>query len=97
MPLQPRSKELGSEPQFDRLIVIFSDIEMGAGGDTDDFPHSEFLARQLLAYQNGPFRDIPVDFVFNIVQNDRIRIRLWKARGVSLPTEDDLRNGGCRA
>ena len=46
-----------AEPPFDHLIVIFSDVEMGAGGDTDDFPHSEFLGLLLLAYQNEPYCD----------------------------------------
>jgi len=63
--VEQRTRKTVSEPQFDHLIVIVSDIEMGAGGDTDDFPHSEFLSQLLLAYQNEPYCDIPVDLVFN--------------------------------
>ena len=32
-------------PDADRLLVILSDIEMGAGGWIDDFPHSEWLGQ----------------------------------------------------
>jgi UDP-2,3-diacylglucosamine pyrophosphatase LpxH len=49
----------------DRLIVIFSDVEMGSGGETDDFPHSGFLARLLLSYLQKPSVPYPIDFVFN--------------------------------
>ena len=48
----------------DRRILILSDVEMGAGGETDDFPHSEFLGRLLLSYLEGPC-DGPLDIVFN--------------------------------
>ena len=49
----------------DRLVVVMSDIEMGAGGPLDDFPHTEFLAEVILAYGRGPFADLRVDLVFN--------------------------------
>ncbi len=49
----------------DRLLVVMSDIEMGAGGPFDDFPHSEFLADVIHAYGRGPFADLQVDLVFN--------------------------------
>jgi UDP-2,3-diacylglucosamine pyrophosphatase LpxH len=52
-------------PTADRLLVILSDIEMGNGGPTDDFPHSVFLG-ELIASYNGPrYRDLPVDLVLN--------------------------------
>lgn len=49
----------------DRLIVILSDVEMGSGGITDDFPHSGFLAEILLSYLRAPPVPYPIDFVFN--------------------------------
>jgi hypothetical protein len=49
----------------DRLLVILSDIEMGAGGPTDDFPHSDVLGDLLLRYNEGPTRELPIDFIFN--------------------------------
>ena len=49
----------------DRLLVVMSDIEMGAGGPLDDFPHSDFLAEVIHAYGRGPFGDLQVDLVFN--------------------------------
>lgn len=49
----------------DRLVVVLSDIEMGAGGVLDDFPHSAWLAEQLLPYNEGEYRGLPVDLVFN--------------------------------
>ncbi len=52
-------------PDYDRLIVVLGDVEMGAGGPYDDFPHSEFLARLLLRYLAGETADRPIDFVFN--------------------------------
>ena len=55
----------GYTPDFDRLVVIFSDIEMGSGGDLDDFPHSAFLGEVLLSCLEGPGRDRPIHFVFN--------------------------------
>ena len=51
--------------KYDRLVVIFSDIEMGAGGRADDFPHSPFLADLLLSYLDGPTAEKQIDFVFN--------------------------------
>jgi hypothetical protein len=49
----------------DRLLVILSDIEMGRGGPTDDFPHSDVLADLLLSYDEGPSRDLPIELIFN--------------------------------
>ncbi len=52
-------------PDTDRVIVVFSDVEMGAGGVTDDFPHSAFLADILETYNGAEYDDLTVDFVFN--------------------------------
>jgi hypothetical protein len=49
----------------DRRVLILSDIEMGAGGETDDFPHSDFLGRLLLSCLEGPLCEHPLDIVFN--------------------------------
>ncbi len=52
-------------PACDNLLVVMSDIEMGAGGTQDDFPHSDFLAELFLSYNQPPFSELPVDLVFN--------------------------------
>lgn len=52
-------------PRADRLLVVFSDVEMGAGGVTDDFPHSDWLGELLLTYNQPPFQHIAVELVFN--------------------------------
>lgn len=49
----------------DRLVVVFSDIEMGAGGAFDDFPRSDFLAETIRSYGRDPFRWLTTDLVFN--------------------------------
>lgn len=49
----------------DRLLVVFSDIEMGAGGAYDDFPHAEALAEQIVSYAGPAYQDLSVDLVFN--------------------------------
>lgn len=46
-----------------RLVVIMSDIEMGAGGPFDDFPYTDWLAEVLLDYANH--HDGAIDLVFN--------------------------------
>lgn len=58
-----KQKPLAGNPE--KLYVVFSDIEMGPGGLTDDFPHSEFLADILLSFLEGPCRDLPTEFIFN--------------------------------
>ena len=55
----------GQLPACDRALVIFSDIEMGTGGRLDDFPHSDALAPIILSYNDGPYRELAVDLVFN--------------------------------
>ena len=62
---QGEKSALPAGPDADRSIVVFSDIEMGAGSETDDFPHSEFLGRLLLSYLEGPFSEHPLELVFN--------------------------------
>lgn len=52
-------------PDFDHLLVVISDIEMGAKGLYNDFPHDKFLADILSTYQKPPYDKFPVDFVFN--------------------------------
>jgi hypothetical protein len=54
-----------SFPEADRLLVVFSDIEMGTGGPLDDFPHSDFLGSLILGYNQGPLATLPVELVFN--------------------------------
>lgn len=49
----------------DRLLVVLSDIEMGAGGVTDDFPQSEHLGELIQSYNQPPFDGIAVDLIFN--------------------------------
>lgn len=51
-------------PGFDRLLVVLSDVEMGAGGPQDDCPHSASIAELLLRY-SGAHPRTPIDFVFN--------------------------------
>lgn len=49
----------------DRLIVALSDIEIGAGGVTDDFPQSDYLDTVFAPYAEAPYRDLDVDLVLN--------------------------------
>ena len=71
--MPPMSLQAGFSPVLrrpllgdaDRLVVVLSDVEMGAGGRLDDFPHSDWLADVLLAYGQEPFDDLEVDLVFN--------------------------------
>jgi hypothetical protein len=49
----------------DEVLVVVSDVEIGAGGSTDDFPQSEFLGELLLGYCRPPFSDLPVTVVFD--------------------------------
>jgi UDP-2,3-diacylglucosamine pyrophosphatase LpxH len=50
---------------FNRLLVVFSDIEMGAGGPTDDFPQSDFLGNLILKYNDQEFAEYEVDIILN--------------------------------
>lgn len=47
------------------MLVVFSDVEMGAGGQTDDFPQSDYLGRLIETYNRGPYADVPLHLVFN--------------------------------
>lgn len=49
----------------DRLLVVFSDIEMGAGGYLDDFPHARHLGELLLSYTYPAYDGLAIDLVFN--------------------------------
>lgn len=49
----------------DRRLIVFSDTEIGAGGRTDDLPEASFLTDRLLALDEGPDSDLPIDVVFN--------------------------------
>lgn len=59
MPPTPRVRSRGRP---DRRVVIMSDIEMGAGGPTDDFPNSPWLADVIRRYRDD---DLHLDLVFN--------------------------------
>ncbi|WP_437807638.1 hypothetical protein [Sorangium sp. So ce1078] len=56
------------------MLVVFSDIEMGAGGAFDDFPHDELLAERILAYTGPDYRDLSVDLIFNGDTFDLLKI-----------------------
>ncbi|MFT6143949.1 MAG: UDP-2,3-diacylglucosamine pyrophosphatase LpxH [Myxococcota bacterium] len=49
----------------DRLLVVLSDLEMGTGGVSDDFPQSESVIEVLARYDDAPYDAIEVVFVFN--------------------------------
>ncbi len=61
----PHLRERHLPRSDERVIAAFSDIEMGPGGQYDDFPHSAWLAELLLAYNRPPYDQVPVDLVFN--------------------------------
>jgi UDP-2,3-diacylglucosamine pyrophosphatase LpxH len=68
MPFDPtpgRRAIVRSRGRPDRIVVVLSDIEMGAGGPFDDFPHSAFCADLLLSYAGPAHADLDVDLVFN--------------------------------
>jgi UDP-2,3-diacylglucosamine pyrophosphatase LpxH len=65
MSTAPAGTELRRRGVPDRLVVVFSDIEMGAGGPYDDFPRSDFLAEIIRSYGQDPYRWLAVDLVFN--------------------------------
>ncbi len=52
-------------PHADRLLVVLSDIEMGAGGNQDDFPQSDWLGELILSYNQPPFADLAVELILN--------------------------------
>ncbi len=58
----------------DRLVVVVSDVEIGAGGVTDDFPQSEALGKVLLETRQRT--ELPIDFVFNGDTFDFLKTRV---------------------
>lgn len=62
----------------DRLVVVFSDIEMGAGGPFDDFPRSDWLADVIRSYSREPYRWLSTHLVFN---GDTFDLLKTSARG----------------
>jgi hypothetical protein len=61
----PRTARIRSRGRPDRLVVVLSDIEMGAGGAVDDFPNSPWLGDVLRRYLLPPYDDLALDLVFN--------------------------------
>ena len=66
-------------PDADRLLVVLSDIEMGAGGPHDDFPHDAFLAELLLRYTQPPYDRLKVELIFNGDTFDTFKTSLFGA------------------
>lgn len=65
MTMKPSRNPVRAVAGADRVVLVFSDIEMGTGGEMDDFPHSAFLSGLLLSYLEGLHREHPLDIVFN--------------------------------
>lgn len=59
----------------DQVLVVLSDVEMGAGGLADDFPETAWLADLLLRYNQGPFAEVPLTVVFNGDTFDLLKTR----------------------
>lgn len=59
------SKFSPTPTDYDHLILVLSDIEMGAGGVVDDFPQSDFLAEYLCSYNKRSLKNLKIDLVFN--------------------------------
>lgn len=55
----------GNYADADRAIIIISDIEMGQGGDCDDFPHTNALEQFISKLNQPPYDQMEVDLVFN--------------------------------
>ena len=49
----------------DQLLLVIGDVEMGAGGVLDDFPHSDWLGQLVCSYNEPPFSELDIDLVFN--------------------------------
>lgn len=54
-----------SHDAVDEVMVVVSDVEIGPGGPTDDFPQSAFLGDLLLRYCEPPFDGLPLTVVFD--------------------------------
>lgn len=63
--MNPSPTVIHSCSRPDRLLVVFSDIEMGAGGAADDFPHAAWLGELLLGYTHPRYAPLSIDLVFN--------------------------------
>lgn len=50
---------------MDRIVLVFSDIEMGQGGERDDFPQSSFLVELFSKYNYQEYVDHDIELVFN--------------------------------
>lgn len=61
----PQTRPHDPPPEADRLIVVIGDVEMGAGGPVDDFPHSDWLGELIRSYNDPPFDRLAVDLVLN--------------------------------
>jgi hypothetical protein len=61
----PRRTELRARGTPDRLVVVMSDIEMGAGGAFDDFPDSSFCPDLLRSFTGREHADLAIDLVLN--------------------------------
>lgn len=61
--MNPRARSVDADA--DRVLVIMSDIEIGAGGDYDDCPRSDFVGEIIASYGEPPFDRLPVDLVLN--------------------------------
>lgn len=48
-----------------RLVLTLSDIEIGDGGVTDDFPQSGYIGEVLAPYLEPPYAGLDIDLVFN--------------------------------
>ncbi len=60
-----RTPRIRTRSQPDRLVVVMSDIEMGAGGAADDFVSSPWLATVLRRYLDPRYDHLRLDLVFN--------------------------------
>ncbi|MCB9643903.1 MAG: hypothetical protein H6728_12580 [Myxococcales bacterium] len=72
--MYPRPQPL-SPNKTDHLLVILSDIEMGAGGFTDDFPHTDFLAELIDEYSED-YSNNPVSLIFNGDTFDYLKVSI---------------------
>ncbi len=63
--MQNKNITINQKQDFNHILVVFSDIEMGSGGNLDDFPHSDFLGEIILSYNNEQYSNCQVDLVFN--------------------------------
>ncbi|MCK6544740.1 hypothetical protein L6R52_02650 [Myxococcota bacterium] len=64
-PVESKQRTGAHASRGDSLVVVASDIEMGAGGPTDDCPHADWLGERLFEYSRGKYRNIPVELVFD--------------------------------